>query len=41
MIQTISDNLIFKALKSIKHGQLIITNYDKKKYYFGEKDKNC
>jgi len=40
MIQTISDNLIFKALKSIKHGQLIITNYDKKKYYFGEKDKN-
>ena len=40
MIQTISDNLIFKSLKSIKHGQLIITNYDKKKYYFGEKDKN-
>ena len=40
MIQIISDNLIFKALKSIKHGQLIITNYDKKKYYFGEKDKN-
>ena len=40
MIQTISDNFIFKALKSIKHGQLIITNYDKKKYYFGEKDKN-
>ena len=40
MIQTISDNLIFKALKFIKHGQLIITNYDKKKYYFGEKDKN-
>ena len=40
MIQAISDNLIFKALKSIKHGQLIITNYDKKKYYFGEKDKN-
>ena len=40
MIQAISDNLTFKALKSIKHGQLIITNYDKKKYYFGEKDKN-
>ena len=40
MIQTISDNLVFKAVKSIKDGQLIITNYDKKKYYFGEKDKN-
>ncbi len=40
MIQTISDNLIFKALKFIKHGQLKVTNYDGKKYYFGEKDKN-
>ena len=40
MIQTISDNLIFKALKFIKHGQLKLTNYDGKKYYFGEKDKN-
>ena len=40
MIQSISDNLIFKALKFIKHGQLKLTNYDGKKYYFGEKDKN-
>ncbi len=40
MIQTISDNLIFKALKFIKHGQLKVTNYDGKKYYFGEKNKN-
>jgi len=40
MIQSISDNLIFKALKFIKHGQLKVTNYDGKKYYFGEKDKN-
>ena len=40
MIQTISDNLIFKALKFIKHGQLKVTNYNGKKYYFGEKDKN-
>ena len=40
MIQTISDNLIFKALKFIKHGQLKLTNYDGKKYYFGEKNKN-
>ena len=40
MIQSISDNLIFKALKFIKHGQLKVTNYDGKKYYFGEKNKN-
>jgi len=40
MIQTFSDNLIFKALKFIKHGQLKVTNYDGKKYYFGEKNKN-
>ena len=40
MIQSISDNLIFKALKFIRHGQLKLTNYDGKKYYFGEKDKN-
>ncbi len=36
MIQTISDNLAFKALKLIKHGHLRLTNYDGKKYYFGE-----
>ena len=40
MLQTISDNLTFNALKFIRHGQLKITNYDGKKYYFGEKDKN-
>ena len=40
MIQTISDNLIFKSLNFIKHCQLKLTNYDGKKYYFGEKDKN-
>ena len=39
MIQTISDNLTFNALKFIKHGQLKITNYDGKKYCFGESDK--
>ena len=40
MIQTISDNLTFKTLKLIKHGQLKLTNYDGKKYYFGEEDKS-
>ena len=40
MIQKISDNLVFKSLKFIKHGQLKIINYDGKKYFFGEKDKN-
>ena len=40
MIQAISDNLTFKALKLIKHGQLKLTNYDGKKYYFGEEDKS-
>ena len=40
MIQTISDNLAFKALKFIKHGQLKLTNYDGKKYFFGEEGKS-
>ena len=40
MIQKISDNLVFKALRLIKHGQLILTNYDGKKYIFGEEGKN-
>ena len=40
MIQTFSDNLVFGALKFIRHGQLELTNFDGKKYNFGEKDKN-
>ncbi len=40
MIQKISDNLVFKALKFIKHGQLKITNFNGKKYFFGENNKN-
>ncbi len=40
MIQAFSDNLIFSALKLIKHGQLELINFDGKKYNFGEKDKN-
>ena len=38
MIQTFSDNLIFSALKLIKHGYLELTNFDGKKYNFGEKN---
>ena len=40
MIQKISDNLVFKALGFIKHGQLTLTNYDGKKHIFGEEGKN-
>ena len=40
MMQTFSDNLIFSALKLIKHGHLELTNFDGKKYDFGEKDNN-
>ena len=41
MIQIISDNLAFKALSLIKHGQLKLTNYDGKKYCFGENRSPC
>ena len=40
MINNISDNLAFKALKLIKYGQLRLTNYDKKTYFFGEEGTN-
>ena len=40
MIQTISDNIVFGALKFIKHGQLKLINYDGKKYQFGESSEN-
>ena len=33
MIQTFSDNLIFSALKFIKHGHLELTNFDGFKLY--------
>jgi len=39
-INNISDQVVFKFLKRIKYGQLKITNYDKKEYFFGdEKEK--
>ena len=40
MIQAISDNIVFGALKFIKHGQLKLINYDGKKYQFGESIEN-
>ena len=40
MLQTISDKLVFKALRFIKHGQLKLINYDGNKYSFGEEGKN-
>ena len=36
IIQNISDNLVFSALKFINHGQLKLTNYDGKIYFFGK-----
>ena len=39
MLQTISDKLVFKALRFIKHGQLKLINYDGNKYSFGEEGK--
>ena len=35
MIQNISDKLVFKTLRQIKHGKLTLINHDGKKYLFG------
>tara|TARA_Y100000590_G_scaffold467845_1_gene648232 strand:- start:1287 stop:2465 length:1179 start_codon:yes stop_codon:yes gene_type:complete len=34
-LNTISDKIVFKSLKFIKHGYLKLINYDNKSYYFG------
>ncbi len=39
MFQLISDNIVFGALRFIKHGEIELTNFDGKKYFFGEKKK--
>ncbi len=39
MIRNISDQVVFNALKFIKHGLLKVNNYDGNIYYFGEKNK--
>ena len=39
MIQSISDNIVFGALRFIRHGKLELTNFDGKKYSFGEENK--
>ena len=36
IFQKISDKIVFGALSFIKHGQLNLTNFDGKKYYFGD-----
>ena len=38
MIQKVSDNIVFNALRFIKHGQLKLTNYDGKKFFFGKEN---
>ena len=35
-INNISDKIVFRMLKHIKHGVLELTNYDNKKYIFGK-----
>ena len=39
-IQNISDNIVFGALKFIKHGQLKLINFNGTKYCFGESNNN-
>ena len=38
MFQLISDNIVFGALRHIKHGRINLINYDKKKYTFGHEN---
>ncbi len=38
MIQKVSDNIVFNALRFIKHGQLKLTNYDGEKFFFGKEN---
>ena len=35
MINNFSKKIAFSALKKIKHGQIIVTDYDQSKYIFG------
>ena len=34
-LDTISDKIVFKSLKFIKHGNIQLINYDNKNYNFG------
>ena len=38
-LNNISDTLVFKTLKFIKHGSIKIINYDNKIYNFGDQEK--
>ena len=37
-LNKISDQIVFKILRSIKHGKLKLINYDNKEYNFGNND---
>ena len=37
-LNTVTDKIVFNFLKSIKHGNLELTNYDNKKFIFGNYD---
>ena len=37
-LNSISDKIVFKSLKFIKHGNLKLTNYDNKVYNFGSSE---
>jgi len=37
-LNNIADKIVFKTLKFIKHGNLKLTNYDNKSYFFGDSE---
>ena len=37
-LATLSDKIVFSALKNIKYGKIIISNYDGKTYSLGSND---
>ena len=37
-LSTLSDKIVFSALKNIKYGKIIISNYDGKTYSLGSND---
>ena len=40
ILDKISDNFVFKALKFIKYGNLKLTNYNGNIFYFGNNKEN-
>ena len=39
-LSNLSDRIIFKSLKLLKHGNIKLINHDKKEYYFGKINEN-